>query len=84
MTVSAPASEVQKNFGVYHDRALAGDAVRVTKYGRETVVMISAKTFDALKQAQRVALAASDLSDAEAEALEKATIPVAQRYELDR
>jgi len=53
MSLSAPASEVQKNFGAYHDKALAGEAVRVTKYGRETVYIVSAATFHALKQVTR-------------------------------
>jgi antitoxin StbD len=83
MRVSAPASEVQKNFGAYHDRALAGEAVRVTKYGRETVYIVSAKTFHQLKQGQRQALAVTELSGAEAALIEKAEIPQDERYSVD-
>lgn len=52
LSVTASASDVQKNFGAYHDRALS-TPVRVTKYGRETVYIISAQTFHDLQQAQR-------------------------------
>ena len=83
MSLSAPASEVQKNFGAYHDKALSGEAVRVTKYGRETVYIVSAATFHALKQARRDAVAAAELTDAEFEAIENAEIPAGARYNLD-
>lgn len=79
MAVTAPASEVQKNFGAYHDKALV-EPVRVTKYGRETVYIVSAATFHLLKQGQRRALAAAELSDAEMAAIAAAEIPAEQRY----
>jgi len=83
MSLSAPASEVQKNFGAYHDKALSGEAVRVTKYGRETVYIVSAATFHALKQARRDAVATAELTDAEFDAIENAEIPAGERYNLD-
>jgi antitoxin StbD len=76
------AIDVQKNFGAYHDLALA-EPVRVTKYGRETVHIVSAKTFHAMKQAQREAIASTDLSDAELALIEAAEIPEEYRYHLD-
>jgi hypothetical protein len=81
MGVTAPASEVQKNFGAYHDRALV-EPVRVTKYGRETVYIVSATTFHQLKQSQRRALGAGELTDAEMAAIESAEIPAEHRYTL--
>lgn len=83
MSNTASASEVQKNFGAYHDRALS-EPVRVTKYGRETVYIVSAKTYHEMKQAQREAIASADLSDAELAAIEAAEIPAAHRYTLDK
>lgn len=83
MSVSAPASEVQKNFGAYHDRALAGEAVRVTKYGRETVYIVSAKTFHELKQGRRQAVASAELSHTEVALIEAAQIPAEHRHSLD-
>jgi prevent-host-death family protein len=72
---------VQKNFGAFHDRAMR-EPVRVTKYGRETVYIVSAETFHALKQGYREAIAAADLTDAEVAAIMAAEIPADQRYSL--
>ena len=83
MSTTASASDVQKNFGAYHDRAL-NTPVRVTKYGRETVYIVSAQTFHEMKQAQRDAIASADLSDVELEVIEKAEIPPEHRYSLDK
>jgi prevent-host-death family protein len=82
MPNTASASEVQKNFGAYHDQALT-EPVRITKHGRETVYIISAKTYHEMKQAQREAVAAADLTDAELTLIEAAEIPVEHRYSLD-
>jgi antitoxin StbD len=81
MAVTAPASEVQKNFGAYHDKALV-EPVRVTKYGRETVYIVSAATFHLLKQRERRALAAAELNDVEMDAIAAAEIPAEHRYNL--
>ncbi len=69
MSITAPSSEIQKNFGAFHDRAMS-EPVRVTKYGRETVYIVSARTFHALKQGRRDAIAAAE-------------IPPEHRYNLD-
>jgi prevent-host-death family protein len=82
MSVTAPASEVQKNFGAYHDRAMR-EPVRVTKYGRETVYIVSAETFHALKQGHRDAVASADLNDQEAALIAAAKIPAEHRYSLN-
>lgn len=81
MAITAPSSEVQKNFGAFHDRALT-EPVRVTKYGRETVYIVSAETFHALKQGRRDAVAAVDLTDQEAALIASAEIPEEHRYSL--
>jgi antitoxin StbD len=83
MSTTASASDVQKNFGTYHDRAMS-TPVRVTKYGRETVYIVSAQTFHEMKQAQRDAIASADLSDAEMALIEAAEIPPEHRYSLDK
>ncbi len=82
MSVTASASEVQKNFGAFHDQALS-EPVRVTKYGRETVYIISAKTFHALKQGQRRSVGAGELTDQELADIEAAEIPAAERYSVN-
>jgi len=83
MSITASATDVQKNFGAFHDQALSAP-VRVTKYGRETVYIVSAATFHALKQAQREAVASADLTDEEMALIEAAEIPAEHRYSLDK
>lgn len=78
---TVPASEVQKNFGAFHDQALT-EPVRVTRYGRETVVILSAKEFHTLKQAQRQSLSVADLTEEELAEIARAEIPVAARYSI--
>lgn len=80
--VTAPASDVQKNFGAFHDRAMR-EPVRVTKYGRETVVIVSAETYHAMKQAQRATIAAADLNADEVALIEAAEIRPEDRYSLN-
>ena len=82
MAVSVTASDVQKNFGSYHDLALA-QPVRVTKYGRETVFIVSARDYHALKQGQREAVSADELSDAEMDLIDQAEVPSGERYSLN-
>ena len=83
MSSTASACDVQKNFSVYHDRALT-EPVRVTKYGRETVYIISAKAFHEMKQVQRDAVASAELTDAEMTLINSSKIPAKQRYSLDK
>ena len=82
MSKAASASEVQKNFGAFHDRALT-EPVKVTKYGRETVYIVSAKTYHEMKQAQRDAVATADLTATELSLIEAAEIPAEHRYSVD-
>ncbi|MBR0641208.1 type II toxin-antitoxin system prevent-host-death family antitoxin [Plastoroseomonas hellenica] len=79
MPIVVTASEVQTNFGACHDRALS-EPVRVTKHGRETVYIISADTFHAMKQAERAALGSKDLTDEEMALIEASEIPTGHRY----
>ncbi|WP_193385001.1 type II toxin-antitoxin system prevent-host-death family antitoxin [Rhodospirillum rubrum] len=82
MSSTASSSEVQKDFGAYHDKAL-NEPVRVTKHGQETVYIVSAKTFHEMKQAQRDAIASGDLSESELALIEAAEVPPPHRYSLD-
>jgi len=59
-TVSS--ADFQRNLGQIQDRALV-EPVMVTRNGRERLVLLSADEYRRLKQLDRVALAASDLSD---------------------
>ena len=71
MTIKVKAAEVQKNFGRYQDAALAGP-VTVTRYGRDSVIIISAAEYRRLKQRDREARAVEQLSEVEAEAIARA------------
>lgn len=64
MSVKVNAAAVQKNFGKYQDLALA-EPVTVTKYGRDSVVILSAAEYGRLRQRYREALAVEELSEAE-------------------
>lgn len=80
--ITAPASDVRDDFSSYHDRALSGEAVRVTEHGRETVFIVSAEAFHRLKQGQRRAMTAAALSEGELRSIEAAEIPAEYRYSL--
>jgi prevent-host-death family protein len=82
MAKTASASEIQKNFGAFHDRALT-EPVRVTKYGRETVYILSAETYHKMKQAQREAIASAHLTEEEIALIEAAEIPLEHRYDIE-
>jgi antitoxin StbD len=82
MSITASVSDVQKNFGAWRDQALA-EPVRITEEGHETVYIVSAKTYHAMKQGWRDAIASADLSDAEIALIEAAEIPAEHRYSLE-
>jgi antitoxin StbD len=58
--------------------------VKVTKYGRETVYILSTKAYHEMKQAQREAIGSADLSDDELALIERAEIPLEHRYSLKK
>ncbi len=71
MSIKVKAAEVQKNFGRYQDAALAGPVV-VTRYGRDSVVILSVAEYRRLKQRGREARAVEEFAEAEAEAIARA------------
>jgi prevent-host-death family protein len=75
--ISVPAAEFQKQFGRFREAA-QHEPVQVTSYGRESVVLISAADFAEyvrLKEGQRTALHASQLTDEELRAMDESEIP---------
>lgn len=82
MATTASASDVQKNFGAYHDRAMSGDAVKVTRYGRETVVIVSVAEYRRMRRSERRALGVEELTDAEVALIEAAEVPESERYAM--
>jgi hypothetical protein len=80
MSTKVAASDVQKNFGVWHDRALK-EPVQITKYGRETVYLVSAETFHELWASYRRAGSTRDLSEGEMVQIDQAQVPAEHDYD---
>ena len=70
MSVRVKAAEIQKNFGKFQDLALV-EPVTVTKYGRESVVILSAAEYRKMRRHYREALAVEGLSEEEIEAISR-------------
>lgn len=64
------SGDVAKNFGRFQDAALA-EPVLVEKYGRASVVILSAGEYERLKKRDRQALAVEELSQQDIADLEK-------------
>lgn len=73
-TVTITAAEFHHNIGRYQDIALTKPVV-ITKNGRERTVLLSAEEYVRLKRRDRVAIAASELSERHVEALRDAKVP---------
>ena len=63
-----------KNFGSLADEALA-EPVRITRHGRDRLVMISAAEYDRLKRRDRQVFSAEDLPDNVLELIARAEAP---------
>lgn len=79
---SVTASEMQKNFGRWHDEAIK-EPVQITKHGRETAYLVSAETFNRLWASYRRAVKVAELSSEEMDLILAAEIPAAHAYEMD-
>ena len=72
--VSVTATDFQRNFGQYEDRALV-EPVSISRHGREKVVLISKETFDQLNLRAPRAMLVSELSDEDLRNIERAHVP---------
>ncbi len=63
-----------KNFGTLADKALA-EPVRITKHGRDRLVMLSAAEYDRLKRRDRRVVRAEVLTDDELDMIAQAEVP---------
>ena len=79
---SVTASEMQKNFGRWHDEAIR-EPVQITKHGRETAYLVSAETFNRLWASYRRAVKVSELSTEEMDLILAAEVPAEHTYEID-
>jgi hypothetical protein len=80
--VSVPASEVQKNFGLWHDKVYEGP-VEITRYGRTTAYLVSAKFFREVMSSYRKAIPVEELSDGEIALIAKAKVETDHSYTLN-
>ena len=80
--VSTPASELQKNFGEWHDRAYAGP-VEITRYGRTTAFLVSATLFREMWASYRKAVPIEALSEDDVSLIVKSKVLTDQPYNLD-
>ncbi|GAB5429395.1 MAG: hypothetical protein Devi2KO_28540 [Devosia indica] len=78
---TAPASEIQKNFGEWHDRAYEGP-VEITRYGRTTAYLVSAKLFREMWASYRKVVAVEELSDSDMAMIRKATVESSEPFNL--
>jgi len=68
-----------KNFGTLADHALS-EPVRITKHGRDRLVMVSAAEYDRLKRRDRRVVRLEDLTDEELELIAQAEVPAEFAY----
>lgn len=80
--VSVPASELQKNFGEWHDRAYDGP-VEITRYGRTTAYLVSAKTFEEMRANYRKSMPIEALSQEEINLIAASRVETETPYTLD-
>jgi hypothetical protein len=80
--VTVPATEVQKNFGEWHDKSYEGP-VEITKYGRTTAFLVSAPLFEAMWASYRRALPVSALSESDINLILEAEVATDAPYGLD-
>ena len=78
--VQVAASDLAKNFGEWHDKAMR-EPVVITKHGRETAVLIAAETFHMLLERYREVVSVEDLDAAIVEAIENSEIPDEYRWD---
>ena len=79
--VTAPASEVQKNFGEWHDRAYEGP-VEITRYGRTTAYLISAPLFKEMWESFRRAVPTGSVSEEDINLVLNSVVDTDRPYNL--
>jgi prevent-host-death family protein len=77
--VRITTADFLKNFGALADQALS-EPVRITKHGRDRLVMVSAAEYDRLKRRDRRVVRLEDLTDEELELIAQAEVPAEYAY----
>lgn len=76
-----PASEFQKNFGEWADKAFE-EPVEITRYGRTTAYLVSAPFFKELVANYRKAVAAHELDDQDMALIRESRMDDDEAYDL--
>lgn len=79
---SVSASELQKNFGEWHDRIYEGP-VEITKYGRTTAYLVSAQLFNQLWERFRVSLPVEALNESDVSLIMQARVETDKPFNLE-
>lgn len=69
------SADLAKHFGLHADRARQGEPVRTTKYGRDDLVLLSAREYDRLKNRDRRVYSIEEIPDKWIEAIANAEPP---------
>ncbi len=72
--VSVTSAELTRSFERYRELAQR-EPVIITNHGRDSLVLLSSDEYQRLKQRDREAVAAEDLSDAELDTISRAEVP---------
>ena len=82
MAIVVAASEVQKNFGDWLDKAFE-QPVEISRYGRTTAFLVSAKMYHDMLASYRRAIGAAEISDNEMALVRNAEVETDAPYNLD-
>jgi antitoxin StbD len=80
MTTTVSATDFQKKFGLFHDRAQR-EPVMIMKHSRVSVVMIGIEEYERLKRSERRAYRIRDMPEDLVEAIATAEIPPEHRVD---
>ena len=75
------ASEVQKNFGEWHDKAYE-QPVEITRYGRTTAFLVSATMYRDMMASYRKAIPVTALDEHELQLIRNAVVETDAPYNL--
>lgn len=79
--ISVPASEVQKNFSDYEEKAVH-EPVEVTRAGRSPSYLVSERLFKDMMSSYRRAIPIEALSDSDVKLIEQAQVQTDAPYDL--
>ena len=71
--ITVSSAEFQRNFGIYHDKALT-EPVAITRNGRERLVVVAVEEYRRLKRRAREVLTVGALSDADLDAIGRSEV----------